>query len=78
MKKVFIVLFLFGLILICSFITPIAYYRYYDRFVVLYTHIFSDKGKILPGQFVLYILIWALFLFLLYTGVDYLKKKRKA
>ena len=75
MKQAFLIIFALGLILICTFITPVAYYRYYDRFIVMYTHIFSDKGKILAGQFILYVLIWALFVYLSYTLTNYIKKK---
>ena len=75
MKRVFLIIFVLGLMLICTFITPVAYYRYYDRFIVMYTHVFSDKGKILAGQFILYVLIWALFVYLSYTLANYVKKK---
>jgi len=58
----------------------VKYYQFYDRYIVIHTHIFSDKGKILAGQFVLYNLIWAGFVWLTYLLFRYIKKdvRRKA
>jgi hypothetical protein len=65
-KKIFLIIWILGLILLCCLRTPVKYYQFYDRYIVIHTHIFSDKGKILAGQFVLYNLIWAAFVFLVY------------
>ncbi len=73
MKKIFLIIYLLGIVLICTLRTPVKYYQYYDRFVVLYTHVFSDRGKILAGQFVLYIAIWSAFVFLTYNAFKFIK-----
>jgi len=75
MKKIFFAIYIIGLIILFSFFTPISYYSYYNRFDVLYTHIFSDKGSILAGQLIAYVFIWSLFIFLIYKGLTLLKKK---
>ena len=77
MKKIFLVIYMLGLVLICSFRAPFEYYRYYDRSVVLYTHIFSNRGKILMGQLVLYVLIWSAFICLTYLLFVFLKKNMR-
>jgi hypothetical protein len=73
LKKAFIVMWLLGIILIFSFRTPVKYYEFYDRFVVIYTHVFSNRGKILAGQLVLYLFIWSAFIFLVYWAFKILK-----
>jgi hypothetical protein len=70
-------MYLLGIVLICTLRTPVKYYQFYDRFIVIHTHIFSNKGKILQGQFVLYIAIWSVFIFLTYLLFKYLKKDMK-
>jgi len=79
-KQVFVIIWLLGFVLICTLRTPVKYYQFYDRYIVIHTHIFSDKGKILAGQFVLYNLIWAVFVWLTYLLFRYIKKdvRRKA
>ena len=74
-KKIFIVIWLLGVVLLLSFRTPVKYYQFYDRYVVIYTHIFSDRGKILAGQLVLYLFIWSGIVFLIYIGFNSLKRK---
>jgi hypothetical protein len=74
-KKAFLVIYVLGVVLICTFRTPVKYYQYYDRWIVIHTHIFSDKGKILAGQWVLYMIIWSAIIFLTYNVLVYLKKK---
>ncbi len=74
MKKVFIVIYVLGLLLICTLKTPVKYYQFYDRYIVIHTHIFSDKGKILAGQFILYIFIWSILVFGVYTLFKFIKK----
>jgi hypothetical protein len=74
LKKVFIIMYALGIVLICALRTPVKYYEFYDRFIVIHTHIFSDKGKILAGQFVLYIFIWSVFILLTYQLFRYLRK----
>jgi hypothetical protein len=73
-KKVFIIMYMLGIVLICTLRTPVKYYQFYDRFVVIHTHIFSNKGKILAGQFILYIFIWSVFILLTYQLFKYLRK----
>ena len=73
--KIFIVIWLLGVILLFSFRTPVKYYQFYDRYIVIYTHIFSDRGKILAGQLVLYLFIWSIFIFLTYRAFKSLKPK---
>jgi len=75
-KRIFLVIWILGVILIFSFRTPVKYYEFYDRFVVLYTHIFSNRGKILAGQLVLYLLIWSALLFLTYLALAWFKKNK--
>lgn len=75
-KRIFIAIWLIGFILLCTFRVPVKYYQFYDRFIVIHTHIFSDKGKILAGQFILYTLIWSAIVFLLYAGLSYFKKNK--
>jgi hypothetical protein len=72
-KKIFILIWVLGVILLCSFRTPVKYYQVYDRFIVIYTHIFSDRG-ILMGQLVLYVAIWSVLVLLVYYLFTYLKK----
>jgi hypothetical protein len=67
---------LLGVILIFSFRTPVKYYQFYDRFVVMYTHVFSNRGKILMGQLVLYLFIWSAFVFLVYWAFHFIKKNK--
>jgi hypothetical protein len=74
MKKIFIVMYVLGLLLICTLKTPVKYYQFYDRYIVIHTHIFSDKGKILAGQFLLYIFIWSLFVSGTYLLFKFIKK----
>jgi hypothetical protein len=74
MKKMFVVIWILGVILIFSFRTPVKYYQFYDRFVVIYTHVFSNRGKILAGQLVLYLFIWSAFVFLTFQAFKFLKK----
>jgi hypothetical protein len=76
MKKIFLVIYLLGIVLICTLRTPVKYYQYYDRFVVMYTHIFSNRGKILAGQLILYIAIWTAFVLLTYTAFKYIKANK--
>lgn len=73
-KKIFFIIWLIGFVLLCTFRVPVKYYQFYDRFVVIYTHIFSDKGKILAGQFILYTVIWSAFIYLTYLALSYFKK----
>jgi hypothetical protein len=75
-KKTFLVIWILGVILIFSFRTPVKYYEFYNRFVVMYTHIFSNRGKILAGQLVLYIFIWSAFLFITYSALAWFKKNK--
>jgi hypothetical protein len=75
-KKAFLFIYFLGVVLICTFRTPVKYYQYYDRWVVIHSHIFSDKGKILAGQWVLYIFIWSAIVFLAYTALVYAKRKK--
>jgi hypothetical protein len=75
-KKIFLIIWILGLILICSLRTPVKYYPFYDRYIVIQTHVFSDKGKILAGQFVLYHLIWASFVFLVYLLFRFIKANK--
>ena len=74
-KKIMIVIWLLGVILLFSFRTPVKYYQFYDRYIVIYTHIFSDRGKILAGQLVLYLFIWSAIIFLVYRTLISLKRK---
>lgn len=76
MKKTFLVIWILGVILIFSFRTPVKFYEFYNRFVVIYTHIFSNRGKILAGQLVLYLLIWSALIFLTYAALAYFKKNK--
>jgi hypothetical protein len=76
MKKIFIVIWLLGVILLFSFRTPVKYYQFYDRYIVIYTHIFSNRGKILAGQLVLYLFIWSAIIFLVYLILKSLKKAK--
>ena len=73
-KKVFIIMYVLGIVLICTLRTPVKYYQFYDRFIVIHTHIFSNKGKILAGQFILYIFIWSAFILLTYQLFRYIRK----
>jgi hypothetical protein len=75
MKKVLMVIWLLGVILLFSFRTPVKYYQFYDRYIVIYTHIFSNRGKILAGQLVLYIFIWSVIIFLVYRVFLGLRRK---
>jgi hypothetical protein len=75
-KKAFLFIYVLGVVLICAFRTPVKYYQYYDRWVVIHSHIFSDKGKILAGQWVLYIFIWSAFVFFVYTALMYVKRNK--
>jgi hypothetical protein len=77
MKQPFIIIWLLGVILICSFRTPVKYYQFYDRFVVIYTHLFSNRGKILAGQLVLYIAVWSAFVFLAYVLMRSAKRNKQ-
>lgn len=77
MKKAFVIMYVLGFILICALRTPVKYYEFYDRYVVIHTHIFSDKGKVLAGQFVLYQVIWAAFILLSYFLFRYIKIEAK-
>ena len=72
-----LVIWALGFILICALRTPIAYYQYYDRFVVIHSHIFSNRGKILAGQFILYNLIWGGFVILIYLLFKYLSGQKR-
>src|SRR5664279_958228 len=74
-KKAFFFIYLLGVILICTFRTPVKYYQYYDRWIVIHTHIFSDQGRILAGQWVLYMFIWSAVVFLSYQMVVFFTKK---
>jgi hypothetical protein len=74
LQKVFIIIYALGIALICTLRTPVKYYQFYDRFIVIHTHIFSDKGKILAGQFVLYLIIWSAFVLLTYQLFKYIRK----
>jgi hypothetical protein len=76
MKRIFIVIYVLGLLLICTLKTPVKYYQFYDRYIVIHTHIFSDRGKILAGQFLLYIFIWSVFVAGTYLLFKFLKKHR--
>jgi hypothetical protein len=76
MKKKFLIIWVLGLILLFTLRTPVKYYQFYERFVVIHTHIFTDKGKILAGQLVLYIIIWSAFVFLTYSALNYFKKNK--
>lgn len=76
MKNIFIIIWALGFVLICALRTPVAYYQFYDRFVVMHTHIFSDKGKILAGQFILYNVIWAVFVILTYFLFVFIRKHK--
>ena len=76
MKKAFLFVYVLGVILICAFRTPVKYYQYYDRWVVIHSHIFSDKGKILAGQWVLYLVIWSAVVFLVYNAIVYLNRNK--
>jgi hypothetical protein len=69
------VIWLLGVILLFSFRTPVKYYQFYDRYVVIYTHIFSDRGKILAGQLVLYLFLWSAIIYLVYWTLVRLKPK---
>jgi hypothetical protein len=73
-QKIFIIIYVLGLLLICTLKTPVKYYQFYDRYIVIHTHIFSDKGKILAGQFILYVLIWSVAVYLTYFLFKFLKK----
>ncbi len=75
-NKIFIVIWLLGVILLFSFRTPVKYYQFYDRYIVIYTHIFSDRGKILAGQLVLYLFIWSAIVFLIYIGFQSIKPSK--
>jgi hypothetical protein len=75
-KKIFLVIWILGVILIFSFRTPVKYYQFYNRIVVIYTHIFSNRGKILAGQLVLYLIIWSALLYLTYMALAYFKKNK--
>ena len=67
---------LLGVILIFSFRTPVKYYQFYDRYIVMYTHVFSNRGKILMGQLVLYLFLWSAFVFLVYWAFSFMKKNK--
>jgi hypothetical protein len=75
-KKYFLIIYLLGVVLLCTLRTPVKYYQFYDRYIVIHTHIFSDKGKILAGQFVLYNAIWFAFVFLSYMLFVLIKKNK--
>jgi hypothetical protein len=75
LKKPLLIMYILGVILICALRTPVKYYQFYDRYIVIHTHIFSDKGKILAGQFVLYNLIWAALVFLVYLLLRSVKRE---
>ena len=74
-KKIIIVIWLLGVVLLFSFRTPVKYYQFYDRYIIIYTHIFSDRGKILAGQLVLYLFIWSAIVFLIYNVLNRVKPK---
>ena len=76
MRNIFLIIWVLGFVLLCTLRTPVAYYQFYDRYIVIHTHIFSDKGKILLGQFVLYNIIWAGFVLLTYLLFRLIKKHR--
>jgi regulatory protein YycI of two-component signal transduction system YycFG len=75
-KKIFIVIWLLGVVLLFSFRTPVKYYQFYDQYVVVYTHIFSDRGKIMAGQLVFYLLIWSAIILLTYFVLKSVKKTK--
>jgi len=75
-KKPFLIIYILGIVLICTLRTPVKYYEYYDRYIVIHTHIFSDKGKILAGQWVLYMAVWTAFVYLTYRGFKFLKANK--
>jgi hypothetical protein len=75
MKKIFIVIYVLGLLLLCTLNTPVKYYQFYDRYIVIHTHIFSDKGKILAGQFLLYIVVWTVSVYLTYLLLQFVKRQ---
>ncbi len=76
LNRIFVVIWLLGFVLICVLRTPVKYYQFYDRYIVIHTHIFSDKGKILAGQFILYNVIWAVFVLLTYGLFVFIKKNK--
>jgi hypothetical protein len=76
LKKPLAIIYILGVIMICALRTPVKYYAFYDRYIVVHTHIFSDKGKILAGQFVLYQLIWAAFVFMVYLLFKFIKSHK--
>jgi len=75
-KNVFLIMYVLGIVLIFTLRTPVKYYQFYDRYIVIHTHIFSDKGKILAGQLVLYLFIWSAFIFLTYLLFKFIKKNK--
>ncbi len=75
-RKICLIIWVLGFILICCLRTPVKYYQFYDRYIVIHTHVFSDKGKILAGQFVLYNLVWAAFVFLVYLLFRFIKANK--
>ena len=75
-KNVFLIMYVLGLVLIFTMRTPVKYYQFFDRNIVIHTNIFSDKGKILTGQLVLYIFIWSAFIYLTYLLFKFLKKNK--
>lgn len=45
LKKVFIIMYVLGIVLICALRTPVKYYQFYDRFIVIHTHILVTREK---------------------------------
>jgi hypothetical protein len=78
-QRLIAILFLLGLVLICSFLTPINFkgsgmngLHSYDYNYNSYSNIFNKGGQLLLGQFLLYILIWFFFC----LGLYFLLKKK--
>ncbi len=76
LKQIFIIIWILGVIFLCTLRTPVKYYQFYDRYIVIHTHIFSDKGKILAGQFILYMSIWSVFVLLSYFLFKGIRKNK--
>lgn len=75
MKRIIAIVFILGLVLLCGFCTPIKYHEYRSGSDMYYTNIFSNKGDIIVGRFLLYIFIWTLLCFSAFLGFTHSKPK---
>ena len=66
MNKKLLFIYIFRLILLCLFITPI-HIKYRDG--IIFSHIFSTEGEILIGRFFLYFFLWSFILLIIYFQI---------